>query len=176
MKKLYLIYKYFSGERPHACKQCDRAFIKKVDLQRHELTHTGVKPHVCTVCDKDFLRPLHLNYHMMIHTAERPHRCQYCGKGFIRRYYLKDHLLKHHGIKDSKKGIVKTGGEGGLLERIRISDVVRYISCYRWKLVALYCWCKSKLIYQGRRIYYYIKNVNLSFISYNNHDYSLWHS
>lgn len=101
---LFQNHHHFLGERPHACKQCDRAFIKKIDLQRHELTHTGVKPHVCTVCDKDFLRPLHLNYHMMIHTAERPHRCTYCGKGFIRRYYLKDHMMKHHGIKDTKKG------------------------------------------------------------------------
>lgn len=103
----YLNTFMFTGERPHACQQCERAFIKKIDLQRHELTHTGVKPHVCTVCDKEFLRPLHLNYHMMIHTAERPHRCSCCGKGFIRRYYLKDHMLKHHGIKETKKGNIK---------------------------------------------------------------------
>lgn len=92
----YLIAKCFSGERPFACSLCEKAFIKKIDLQRHEQIHSGLKPHCCAICNKSFLRKKNLNFHVMLHTEERPHVCPSCNKGFIRAYYLRDHIKKHH--------------------------------------------------------------------------------
>ena len=43
-----------TGEKPHQCSQCDKAFYRTSDLKGHIMTHTGEKPHQCSQCDKAF--------------------------------------------------------------------------------------------------------------------------
>lgn len=62
----FLITKVSLGERPFPCDLCDKAFIKKCDLQRHQSVHTGEKPFACEYCDKRFSTKVHLQYHTMV--------------------------------------------------------------------------------------------------------------
>ena len=43
--------------------------------------HTGEKPHHCTQCDKAFVLKIHLTENIRTYTGERPYSCSQCGKG-----------------------------------------------------------------------------------------------
>ena len=59
-------------ERPYVCMTCNKAFIQKVHLKRHEMTHTGERPFACHLCDKAFPQKVHLNRHFKTHTPYEP--------------------------------------------------------------------------------------------------------
>merc|ERR1711939_460487 len=42
--------------RSHACKVCQRAFVRAEHLQRHLLSHENYKPNKCKACDARFAR------------------------------------------------------------------------------------------------------------------------
>ncbi|XP_076152701.1 uncharacterized protein LOC143136095 [Alosa pseudoharengus] len=82
-------------EKSHKCLQCGKAFITSTDLRRHMLIHTGEKPHKCVQCGKAFSQMSSLKSHVLKHTGEKPHKCVQCGKAFSRMYTLKSHMLAH---------------------------------------------------------------------------------
>ena len=59
------------------------------------LTHTGERPHQCEKCRKAFARLHNLKCHMLTHTGERPHQCEQCRYKFVQLGDLKVHMLTH---------------------------------------------------------------------------------
>lgn len=81
------------SDKPYACPRdgCTRRFVNKLDLVRHDRTHTGERPFSCTECDKRFRQTATLRVHMRIHSGEKPYGCTLCGKHFRHRNVCTDH-------------------------------------------------------------------------------------
>ena len=60
------------------CPQCDKKFLHKRSLKRHELTHTGNKPHSCSQCDFRCSDKGNLKRHEKTHTGDKPFSCSQC--------------------------------------------------------------------------------------------------
>lgn len=63
---------YITGERPHQCKLCNKAFYAASALKVHMRVHTGDKPYPCSICGKHFRQYGDLKYHTTsVHSEER---------------------------------------------------------------------------------------------------------
>jgi uncharacterized Zn-finger protein len=61
-------------------------------------THTGERPHDCTTCGKAFSQSGSLTAHMRTHTGERPYPCTTCGQAFSTSSNLSRHFKKVHAL------------------------------------------------------------------------------
>ena len=57
-----------SGEKPHQCDLCPKAFSTSSSLNTHRRIHSGEKPHQCDICDKRFTASSNLYYHKLTHS------------------------------------------------------------------------------------------------------------
>lgn len=78
------------------CKVCDKALLRKEDVQRHHIVHSGVKAHACPICEKRFAMKSSLKIHLLTHTKEPPRACDECGRAFIRQDCLLRHMRSKH--------------------------------------------------------------------------------
>ena len=88
------------GKR-YQCKKCDKAFVFRNGLRRHQNIHKEQNPYACNTCSKAFGDTSDLKRHERIHTGERPFICKICEKGFTQSGELKKHETIHSGEKDS---------------------------------------------------------------------------
>lgn len=59
-----------SGDKPHACVECNRMFSDSSSLARHRRVHAGLKPFKCDLCGvKAFSRKATLTRHQVICTG-----------------------------------------------------------------------------------------------------------
>lgn len=84
-----------TGERPHSCEVCGRAFRLSRDLKQHSFTHTGEKPYPCAMCGKQFADASARRKHYQTHTGEKPYQCELCRKSFTQISHLREHHVTH---------------------------------------------------------------------------------
>ncbi|CAL1262540.1 unnamed protein product [Larinioides sclopetarius] len=84
-----------TGEKPHACKICNRAFRLKRDLKQHSFTHTGERPYPCKMCGKKFADSSARRKHYQTHTGEKPYTCEICQRAFTQISHLREHQVTH---------------------------------------------------------------------------------
>ncbi|XP_065365694.1 myoneurin-like [Calliphora vicina] len=60
-----------SGEKPHMCKFCDRAYASSGDLVKHLRTHVGEKTYFCDQCPEAFKYATDLKDHKLLHYKEQ---------------------------------------------------------------------------------------------------------
>ncbi|XP_057668481.1 zinc finger protein Xfin-like isoform X1 [Diorhabda carinulata] len=88
--------KAYSSE--FTCKICNKSFIKRSLLLRHEMIHSGEKPFKCTICDHSFIQKGTLRVHLLTHSGLKPFSCTLCPAKFIQKGNLRVHLQKTHTV------------------------------------------------------------------------------
>ncbi|KAH9519648.1 hypothetical protein Btru_003242 [Bulinus truncatus] len=96
LKDHMLLHSQQAQEKMFVCDQCPMSYLRKSNLDRHMLTHTGEKPYACNICTKSFRSNGMLRKHLLTHTQERPYQCETCGKRCSLRSNLNIHMRIHN--------------------------------------------------------------------------------
>lgn len=81
-----------TGKGLRVCPICNKQFRDTTALRRHSLVHSGERPHACKQCDKRFRRRDHLKSHMTAyHCGTTTFNCNICEMVFTTRYSLSIH-------------------------------------------------------------------------------------
>lgn len=66
-------------------------------------SHLNIRQHICLTCNKAFIEKSHLVRHQKIHLNEKPYKCQECNYQTTRPDKMKEHFARHHGPDASVK-------------------------------------------------------------------------
>ena len=116
-KNVYLVQhikRVHDENKPNKCDKCDKSFMFKSELKRHQSTHGAVKQFSCDLCGKCFGRKYNLLRHRDAHTCEEHSKpnaktakvhdtvkqfsCDNCNKSFGRKYHLTKHSAEHTSV------------------------------------------------------------------------------
>ena len=106
-------------QKDFKCSFCEKRFVTKQTLDRHERVHTSIKSHMCTYCGKPFRELWTLKVHTRIHTGETPYSCDFCGQGFKHNVVRRKHESKCPMKDFGDKGIISASlkHEGSLVHQ-----------------------------------------------------------
>ncbi len=86
------------------CKDCEKTYKYKQDLERHRYVHLDqgfVTTFVCLICKSTFKDKRYLKQHeFRVHKIGKRINCDRCDKKFKRNYDLKIHLQYHLNEKN----------------------------------------------------------------------------
>eukprot|EP00112_Aurelia_sp_Birch-Aquarium-sp1_P026841 Seg978.1 transcript_id=Seg978.1/GoldUCD/mRNA.D3Y31 product="PR domain zinc finger protein 5" protein_id=Seg978.1/GoldUCD/D3Y31 len=79
-----------------SCRECEKKFRAKWDLQRHENICHSVEEIACKDCPMTFKSAHSLRWHRIkAHDCEAPYKCSFCKRDFVNSANYKGHLRKH---------------------------------------------------------------------------------
>ena len=97
-------YKIHTREKPFVCQICDKTFSQKVNLVRHQATHSDVRNFKCSVCPEGrfFKTKDQLSHHMKFH-YEPKFSCSHCHY----KAHTKSNLSQHEKSHCKKDKLIK---------------------------------------------------------------------
>ena len=76
------------------CTQCDKTFPHKIALKNH-MAKEHLREFQCSVCQKCFVNKRNLERHNSVHSGREKIMCKFCGRGFSTKSNLTKHLILH---------------------------------------------------------------------------------
>ena len=96
-----MVFQYTKNDAGlYVCGICSETREKQNTMHYHLKKHEGVMPHACSQCDKAFVQKQGLDDHVRIHHsgAEPPLTCPFndCAKKFQAKGQLRVHIARNH--------------------------------------------------------------------------------
>ena len=86
-------------------QNCNKSYIDKHGLTRHQILHTGLKPYTCDICGKSCNTKGDLKSHSDVHSDVKEYKCDICGRCFSHRASCAMHVRRY--TKEHKATLIR---------------------------------------------------------------------
>eukprot|EP00730_Choanoeca_flexa_P019012 TRINITY_DN9274_c0_g1_i1.p1 TRINITY_DN9274_c0_g1~~TRINITY_DN9274_c0_g1_i1.p1 ORF type:complete len:296 (+),score=51.49 TRINITY_DN9274_c0_g1_i1:289-1176(+) len=88
---------------PWHCDLCNKDFMRREHLNRHNRQHKDTNRRECPICDRPFFRSDHYQFHLRSHANAKvkPYQCGDCNRRYLHKYSLR----RHHATSKHTKVI-----------------------------------------------------------------------